>query len=437
MSGSESSQPSSSKNIFDVLIVGAGIAGLSCARTLAGQGLRVCVVEAADRIGGRIHTVVAGDQMVELGAEFVHGRPPELLALIEEAHLTLCERGGTSLSFNGHSLEEEPDAESDRVDPLEDLRSVRGPDLSFREYLSTSSLPKDQQTSVLGYVEGFNAADASEISVLSLGAQQTAEDEIDGDRIAHIREGYTRLPSFLAERLRAVGGELRLELPVTAIRWGVGRVALETPAGELIASRAVITLPLGVLQAQSVHIVPEPAPIFKAASMMRMGPVCRFTMVFRDRFWEVLPPQPAMQSLSFFFDFDELPPVWWTAHPEDARTLTGWVGGPRSEHLLGKSEAELADLGCRALARLFSLPLAEVHAQLEHCRSYNWSSDPSFLGSYSYVGVGGIDASALMAEPVEHTLFFAGEHTDTSGHWGTVHGALRSGLRAARQILST
>jgi monoamine oxidase len=431
--------PTSTPNTFDVLIIGAGIAGLVCARTLAESGRRVCVVEASDRIGGRIFTRRVDDQIVELGAEFVHGRPPELLTLIAEADLTVIDRTGSQLSFSDGRLTAESDDRNGMFDPLEQLRDFTGPDLSFRDFLnrSDSGNNDDLRASAIGYVEGFNAADATQISAQSLGIQQAAEDSIDGDRVAHIREGYDRLPHFLADRLRAAGATLLLNTPVTAVRWGAGHVALETPTGELVAAKAVVTLPLGVLQARTVRIVPGPRTLLEAAAHMRMGPVCRFTLVFRERFWEALPPQPDLRTLSFLFSFGDLPSVWWTAHPEDSRTLTGWVGGPRSCALLGRSEEDLADFGCRTLAHIFDRPEAHLRSLLERCETHDWSADPHTRGAYSYVAVGGAQTSARMAEPVKHTLFFAGEHTDVTGHWGTVHGALRSGLRAAHQILGT
>ena len=446
----------SNPDTFDVLIIGAGIAGLACARTLADRGQRVCVVEATDRIGGRILTHRIGDQIIEIGAEFVHGRPPELLALIAEAGLTLGDRGGSQLSFepsspdsdHGH-LTADSNGRDHMFDPIEQLRTYTGPDLSFSDFLAPSEFAGDDDLchAALGYVEGFNAADATHISSISLGLQQAAEDSIDGDRIAHIREGYDRLPHFLADRLLAAGGALRRNTRVHAVHWATGRVALETSAGELTAARAVLTLPLGVLQSTAVRIVPELPALHQAAALMHMGPVCRFTLVFREPFWQSLPPSSTLSSsdlhdLSFLFDFGELPSVWWSTHPERTpantvgRTLTGWVGGPRAEALLASSPADLAGLGCRALARIFHQPESRLHQLLEACLTHNWSADPNFRGSYSYVGVGGAEASARMAQPIEHTLFFAGEHTDTTSHWGTVHGALRSGLRAAQQILA-
>ena len=167
-----------------------------------------------------------------------------------------------------------------------------------------------------------------------------------------------------------------------------------------------------------------------------MGQARRFTLLFAERFWEGLPPQPALSELSFLFAFTEMPPVWWTAHPEASNTITGWVGGPRSAALTGLDAKTLGDKACATLARIFGLRSKRIHALLKGCYTHDWQHDRFSLGAYSYVAAGGLDASRQMTEPVADTLFFAGEHTDITGHWGTVHAAMRSGLRAAEQILS-
>jgi monoamine oxidase len=207
-------------------------------------------------------------------------------------------------------------------------------------------------------------------------------------------------------------------------------------AGErtFTASRAVITLPLGVLQSEKMIITPRPERVFLAASQMRMGHALRFTLRFREPFWKTLSPSP-IDDLSFLFSFEEMPPVWWTTHPHPTALLTGWVGGPRSSALARLSAEELADRACTVLAKVFSIEYAELRRLLIGCHTHNWSSDPFSLGAYSYVGAGGLDAPGKLAEPVADTLFFAGEHTDTTAQWGTVHAAIRSGLRAAEQIL--
>ncbi len=423
-------------NSPEIVVVGAGIAGLACARALAQRGRGVTILEAQSRVGGRILTQRAHGEVIELGAEFVHGRPPALIDLIQEAGCTLYERRGQQIRFEGGRLQ--AGSERDRettFDPVERLANFTGDDLSFADYLDRQAIEGEARQSALGYVEGFNAADARQVSATSLGVQQRAEDAIGGDRVSKLREGYDLLPTYLAEQVTGLGGTLRLQSPVSAVRWRRGAVELDTAQGVARARQCVITLPLGVLQARTVPFHPDLSQIARAASALRMGPVCRFTMVFRTRFWTHLEPQPEMRQMSFLFAFEQTPSVWWTSHPEPAHTLTGWVGGPRSAPLLAKSKAERARAASDTLAGIFSLESAWVWEQMLGFYMHDWSADPWSMGSYSYVAVGGLELSRELSEPVEDTLFFAGEHTDLTGNWGTVHAALGSGLRAAAQIL--
>ena len=419
----------------DVVVIGAGMAGLTAARALAEAGLKVLVIEAQDRIGGRILTRHVGEEAIELGAEFVHGRPPELWALIDEAGLETYERDGAQVCFEDGALDDCGDEMSEVFAPLEKLKDFDGPDVSFAEYLDREQVPAEERGRMIGYVEGFNAADHREVSAASLGAQQKAEDASDGDRTYRLRGGYDQLPQYLVRRIVEYGGRVMTGTPVKEIRWEAGRVEVITDAGSFFAPRAVVTLPLGVLQRGDVVFSPEPGLVVEAAGRLRMGQTRRFTLLFRERFWERLTPQPALKELSFLFAFSEMPPVWWTAHPEASHSITGWVGGPRSAALAGVGAEELGQRACSTLARIFSLEENRVRELLRGCYTHDWQADRFALGAYSYVAKGGMAASRQMTVPTAETLFFAGEHTDVTGHWGTVHAAMRSGLRAAAQVL--
>jgi monoamine oxidase len=420
----------------DVIIIGAGMAGLTAARALAEAGLKVLVIEAQDRIGGRIWTKHIGDEAIELGAEFIHGRPPELWALIDEAGIETYERDGAQVCFEDGALSDCGHEMQDVFEPLEKLENFAGPDLSFAEYLDLEGVPEESRAAMIGYVEGFNAADHREISALSLGAQQKAEDATGSDHSYHVRGGYDQLPHFLARRLEELGGRVLTGTVATEIRWQPGRVEVVTNSGVFTAAKAIITLPLAVLQRGDVIFSPQPRAVLQAAGLLRMGHARRFTLLFHERFWEKLPPQPALEQLSFLFAFSEMPPVWWTPHPEKSNTITGWVGGPRSSALAELDQNQLAQRACSSIAKIFGVDARKIASLLEGCYSHDWRMDRYTLGAYSYVAAGGLEASRQMTHPVANTLFFAGEHTDVTGHWGTVHAAMRSGLRAAGQILS-
>jgi monoamine oxidase len=435
---------------YDVLIIGAGVAGLIAGRLLAEAGRRVAIVEARGRIGGRIWTqTIAPDRSrppipVELGAEFVHGLPPETWSLVKEAGLSTFEIDGLAYRYDGSRLtaENEHEQQNAAEHVLEEMtqwmqRRPTGNDISFIEYLKAQALDPLAARAASNYVEGFNAADQRRISVAALAKQQVAEDAIAADRLFRLEAGYAGMPNFLAEKFRAAGGALILEAPVRKIAWKRGAVSVQTSRPgddpQYRSSRAVITVPLGVLQAQSIEFVPRPAEVLLHANRLKMGAVVHMTFAFKQKFWD--------RRLSFLFAPAESPPTWWTPAPHEAPLLTAWAGGPKAEQLLELIRADgdasaLCDLSLSTLAKIFTLPLSDIRQLLSSWHVHDWQRDEYARGAYSYVQVGALDAPGKMRMPVEDTLYFAGEHTDVAGHWGTVHAALAAGAAAANQIIA-
>lgn len=433
---------------YDVLVIGAGVAGLHAGRVLAEAGRRVAILEARGRIGGRIWTQsISLDYAplpvpVELGAEFVHGLPQETWSLIRQAGLRTFEIDGSSFRFDGSSLTAASPQQgaADRV--LEQMRQwlraqPSGSDLSFAAYLDGRALDPLTAQAAGNYVEGFNAADQRRISVAALARQQAAEDAIAAERLFRIESGYASLANFLADKFTGAGGTLILEAPVKKILWKRSAARIETARGEgdvqYHSSRVVITVPLGVLQAQTIEFVPRPTEVLLHADRLAIGAVVHLTLVFNHKFWD--------PRMSFLFAPTESPPTWWTPAPHEAPLLTAWAGGPKAESLLKLITADgdasaLRDLSLATLAKIFSRPLPDVRRMLSSWHMHDWQSDAYARGAYSYVPVGALDAPGKMRNPVEDTLYFAGEHTDVAGHWGTVHAALASGADAAARIIA-
>ena len=273
------------QNDIDVLILGAGISGLVAARALADRGLRVCLLEARPRVGGRILSQqVEGGGIVELGAEFVHGRAPELWALIDEVGAATVERHGSMLREQSPGILTADDPNDNAMfEPLEQLEELYRPrprhDQTFADWLAASNVPHHLRPALTAYVEGFNAADANRISVRSLGIQQKAEDAIEGDRSWHLPGGYSQLPDYLAARIKNLGSEIRLNTEVRNIRWSPGKVLVKTTDAEFSAPQCLITLPLPLLQNANrpggIQITPEPAAI-PHARRLAMGHACPF-----------------------------------------------------------------------------------------------------------------------------------------------------------------
>jgi monoamine oxidase len=333
------------------------------------------------------------------------------------------------------------------------LAARPGCDMSFSDYLAANRVDPADAAAARNYVEAFNAADGDRISIASLAQQQCAEDAIDADRLFRIAEGYAELTNFLSAQFARAGGELVLGAPVRTIEWSRGAVRIETSgaagaARELRAKRALITVPLGVLNFGSIEFLPAPAEILGAARRLAMGEVARTTLVFERPFWterreNSIPRtvQRSLADLSFLFTPGETPPTWWTPSPESAPMLTAWMGGPRAGLLLKSIAASGNRDGwlrqCLAtLSKVFQISSSEMERMLSSWHMHDWTRDEFSRGAYSYVPAGALEAPAKLTIPVEDTLYFAGEHTDLTGHWGTVHAALGSGARAAAQILS-
>jgi monoamine oxidase len=443
---------------YDVLVLGAGAAGLVAARRLAAAGKRVAIVEARDRIGGRIFTAPRALQSdapipIELGAEFIHGLPRSTWDIVREAQLATYELDGEPWCFDAgllHLCGEERRGAFEVVAKMPGWLAAQpaGSDATFAEYLKRAAIDAALAERASAYVEGFNAADRNIIGVAALARQQRAENDIQADRIFRICRGYSALPQFLADQFRQSGGTIIFERPVRTIRWSRGAVSFggldaANQAFELRGEQAVITLPLGVLHAGAVQFDPRPDDLMVQAARMAMGPVLRQTLLFDAPFWEGAQLRTAaegIRDLGFLFAREETPATWWTVRPDAAPMLTAWAAGPKAVALAKKAAVSggpraLLEEALRVLAKIFGLEAAAIKKMLVSWHTHDWQADAYSRGAYSYAPAGALDASLRMTQPVERTLFFAGEHTDTEGHWGTVHAALNSGSRAADQIL--
>jgi monoamine oxidase len=433
---------------YEILVLGAGAAGLAAARMLAEAGKRVAIIEARDRIGGRIFTdrVTVRNSVspvsIELGAEFIHGFPHVTWDLLKEAYIRTYELDGEQLSFAHGGFQSSGEDPLGATHVIEEMMAwlatqPRGTDETFSQYLERARMDGSLRKRATAYVEGFNAADSHVIGVAALAKQQLAENEIRADRLFHVEAGYDAFAKFLSDRFLAAGGTLLLQHPARDIRWSQNAVAISgTDARghefELHADRAIVTLPLGVLHAGAVVFDPKPQEIFFNAARMAMGPVIRISLLFDAKFWQ--------EDLSFLFAPDETPSTWWTPMPKSVPLITGWAGGPKAAALAQRIDARadpkaLLDESLSVLSRVYGVAARELQARLVSWHTHDWQADPYARGAYSYAPAGALNASRNMTQPVANTLYFAGEHTDTTGHWGTVHGALGSGLRAATQIL--
>lgn len=402
----------------DVIVVGAGAAGLAAARRLAEDGQRAIVLEARTRIGGRVHTDRDfGPFPVERGAELLHGLRSPSRRLADAAGLTVApalsiwrarvaDRGRVrrlvpwllpaAVQYAGlvRAIRSLGAAEADPC--LGDLLRRRGAGRRLRRLAAT--VANDACTDLVGLSTRYLAR------VLANG-EETGRD-------ARVVEGYDRLVEHLA-----AGCTIVREAPVTAVDWSPDGVWVEADR-RYTAHRAIVTVPLGVLKAGIIRFDP-PLPPGKeqAIAGLDMHPGMKVVLRFTSRLW------PA--SLSYLLLDEDVPVVW--PPRADAAVLTAFVMGPRAAALrMSPGPVE------RVVAALVQVWGERVRRYLVDTLVVDWGADPWTRGGYSCEPPGSGRLRAALAAPCG-PVHFAGEATDEIAP-GTVSGALRSGDRAAAEV---
>jgi monoamine oxidase len=433
---------------FDVAILGAGIGGLCAAEGLARRGRKVLLLEARDRLGGRIDTRhEAGWPIpIEAGAEFMHGLSPALEGLRRRLHLSrreLEQRHGQPIAGRLRAADRVWQAAMKLLDNLpRDGRDRSYAALCKQTWWQDLADRRTQQLA-LSFVEGFNATPANLVSAISLGQQTEASSQIEGERLFHLAGGYGALVDKVAARTLRAGVDVRTGTIVRRVSWRRGQVkiqaenALGQPLPTEIARAALVTLPAAVLQAAprspaGVRFSPAlPAANRAALEGVRPGPVIRILLQLRR-----LPDPMRAGGFTFLHAPRAKVPTFWRAGAGDEPVLVGWSAGPAALALAGASEsariaAALDSLG-RALGKGWDR--RRLGRDLVSWRIFDWQTDPFARGAYSYLAPGAHDAPRVLAAPVDQTLFFAGEATNTTGNTGTVHGAIETATRAIAQI---
>ena len=430
---------------FDVVIIGAGAAGLAAAAELARAGRSVLVLEARDRIGGRVWTrhEPGLPVPVELGAEFIHGRPAVTFALMRDAGIQAVVAPMVRLALQRGELRPRNDDVFASVERVlqRNADALALKDVSFATFLTRvrHELSDEARAFARMRVKGYDAADPARVSARSIAVEWTAE----GNETGHFRPGGGYGPLLTALATMS-GNNVRLNLQsiVRAVHWARGAVQIDgVRRGKpfrVRARRAVITLPLAVLQQRSnswgaVRFAPALKEKAPALAQLASGPVLKAVLRFRTAFWEEV-DGAAHRGVSFFHSPSASFPTFWTALPARAPLITAWAGGPKAARLTGRATRDIIGHAMTSLISIFG-KRADSEAQLEAAWFHDWQQDPFARGAYSHALVGGSDGRQLLAAPLSDTLFFAGEATDFEGEHGTVAGALQSGIRAAREVL--
>jgi monoamine oxidase len=432
---------------YDLAIIGAGAAGLLAAREAARAGLSVALLEARDRFGGRLHTIVDPRALapIQLGGEFVHGRPAITYGLLREFGATVVDDAEGGFLFRDGALQAATVDPFDVVTRLLATALERHEDESVEDLIAralrTGTSP-EAAAWTRHLVSGFDAADPSRASARAVAQEWVGDASADGAQ-SRVLGGYAPLIAHLARTLDPVRVDVRLETVAKRIAWDSDGVRVDVRAhgrdASFTARRALVTVPHGVLAASASNdgaIAFEPAlpeSTLDAIAHIAMGPVVKVVLRFRNAVWESL--NGGVWRDGTFFNGDGIFPTFWTQLPVRANTLVAWAGGPEADTLAKMGDDERTALALECAGRYFGDARA-IEAEFECAYQHDWQRDPFSRGAYTYTLVGGEGAREALAAPIEGRLWIAGEAAAGAKEGGTVAGALESGLRAAREIVA-
>ncbi len=418
----------------EVLIIGAGMAGLAAAKRLTELNYDVIVLEARNRIGGRVWTDDSLGVPLDIGASWIHGvknNPLSKLAdLINAERIKTDYDNGLVYDVDGSIIPTAEMAESERLfenlmSQIEEWQDEFEGDVSLGEainqYLKNKKLTETGMRRLQYFINTTIEHEyAADVKDLSMWWFDDAGDFGGGDVI--FKQGYSQLAGFLAD-----GIDIRLGQVVESVAYSSGEVRVATQQGEFVAAKAVIALPLGILQKGVVAFQPAlPEKKLKAFNQLGFGVLNKCYLQFDEVFWDKQTHLLGMVSAEKGQWAEWLNMAALTGEP----ILLGFNAGAFGLEIESWTDEQIVADALNALMKVYGSAVPQPRGYIIS----RWGKEAFTGGSYSSIKVGGEpDVYGKLASAVDGLLFFAGEHTHRE-HPATVHGAYLSGLRAAEEL---
>ena len=414
---------------YEVIIIGAGAAGLMAAKALSAQGYQVCILEAAAKAGGRMATEhIAGfDQPVETGAEFVHGSLPLTLSLLKEAAIVYHPVKGAFINVQDgkwHTEEAHNEHWGIFMRELNQLQS----DMTINAFIETHfSAPQYAllRKSVQRFAEGFDLADIKKASILAVRDEWQHEQEEQ----YRIEGGYVQLTNYLYNTCIQQKAQIHFNQAVNKVTYTNNHLRVYTNDGKIFEGKVlIVTVSAGILQSGSISFTPALAQHQTAIEQLGFGTVIKYLLQFEKDFWNSY-----ADDIGFLLS-NETIPTWWTQNPSESNVLTGWLGGPTAQSKSSLSNDVLLAEALSSLAAIFQQSPQTLHNQLVQHEIICWSNHQWIQGGYSYSGMQSAEAKKVLSTPVNDRIFFAGEAIYDGESQGTVEAALQSGKLVAEKV---
>jgi len=418
---------------YDTIVVGAGAAGLAAAQHLQESGQSVFVVEARDRIGGRIWTDESfADFPVEWGAELIHGETTVTQELVRLAGLQMLPAPRKPLLRWLSARGAKPIAQL----PADLRQTIEALQRAYQQLPKEANLATDESLADYFYRCGFSptaldmadvlfaqtcCASSKTLSCADLVREMYAD--LAGQDEFRIAEGYGALLEKYSAQL-----SIRLATPVRVIRRRTNDVAVITDRETLYAQHVVITVPVSILQANQITFEP-PLPASKQAAIAAFRTEAATKLLYHFT-------KPPWDDDLVYMMHTGIAARWWTpGYPRpDAAVICCFVTAQRATAIDAMTEDDALRVGLDELSTL--LGRDDLHRQCIAAKRVSWAHDPYALGGYAHIPPGAAAARPILAGAEGDQLFFAGEATAFETNPQTVHGAIESGWRAAREILA-
>jgi monoamine oxidase len=402
----------------DVIVIGAGAAGLGAARRLAAARIAVRVIEARNRVGGRAWTAHAPSGLpIELGCAWLHSADEnELCALALEAGLTIDKTRPpwrTQMNDVGFAAADQADfrAALGRLFVRLDEAGAAEGDQSADRLLDPGSRWNPLLNATSTYMNGV------ELDQLSVRDFWRYHDTGVNWRIV---EGYGRLMAALASGL-----DITFECPASLVDHAGPRVRIETARGDLRACAVIVTAPTDVLRAGDLRFHPALPDKIAAAAVLPLG--------LADKLYLGLDGAEEFPKDSHLYGaLDSVRTASYHVRPFGRPVIEVYFGGRFARELEAEGEAAFASF---AIGQLASLLGDRMRKRLHPIAATAWARDPYARGSYSHAMPGHADVRRILAAAVDERLFFAGEACMVHD-FSTAHGAYRSGVAAAEAVIA-
>jgi len=405
------------KNKEKILIIGAGAAGIYAGHLLAKRGVDFQILEAADRIGGRLAKLEGfADYPLDLGAEWLHGKKSLMGKLIKKTGTAISKDKSKERYWFKNKLVKEPP-----IDVWELFEKEGLPDISYRDYAVKQGLGEEYQYIVEGVAGDFGAAAAS---ISAYWKIQEEREWSSGSKDYKFEQTYYDL---VYEHLaKPIADKIQLNTPVLQIDYSGSKIEVRDANQQTyLADKLIITVPITILKDGDISFVPAlPNAKLTAFQNIGMDPGMKVFLKFSEQFYH----QNIYGGRYCGAYADEL-----TGKTGQDNVLMAFVMGDQAQYL-----HELPSE--RAIIRTLLTELDEMYdyrasATFIKAKVINWTAEPFIKGAYSYSTVGIGNARAIAAQSVEGKLFFAGEAMNLNGHHQTVHGAAETGLREVLNVL--